>query len=393
MTASVGGMLAGRDQRVRAVVACVVVLVILGLCMPSKARINQFLLSGGIEASVTNKRMVVYTMKDYPRLGLYTQGMMQDFFHVVGALKYGEAHGAAGVRVDFQTPMYSNRSGESYWEYFFEPTMDIQPGADAAPEVHFNGWFSRFGMLGSFAAVAYGDGRDDYHPFPYPHATCANCGIADLRGLVQKYIRLKPEWQAWIDGYTKTHFEGKYVIGVHYRYGDKAKEYSKQAHGMGMGCLDEYAEVLDRVISNVPEGQDYVIFVASDWKHAVGYFEERYGAGKVLSLEAPRINAAEALHKRGDVTPWEKGSSVVRDMLLLSKTAWLIRNRSSVTGVALLFNASPSPKYTYVIGNGELEHLEGDTIVHRGTAYPARGSRAVAHNPDADAEILRYGKC
>ena len=46
---------------------------------------------------------------------------------MLGALVYAEAHDAAGVRVDFRSPLYDEPDrGPNWWTYFFESDRDAR---------------------------------------------------------------------------------------------------------------------------------------------------------------------------------------------------------------------------------------------------------------------------
>ena len=78
--------------------------------------------------------MVLYSRRTFPKVtrnGIRSDfhGLFSEFHSVLGALAYAEAHGAAGVRVDFRSPLYEERDrGPNWWTYYFESdAMPIQP--------------------------------------------------------------------------------------------------------------------------------------------------------------------------------------------------------------------------------------------------------------------------
>ena len=76
---------------------------------------------------------------------------------MLGALKYGESHRAAGVRVDFRSPLYLDpERGSNWWTYFFQRSvMQIEPGA-GADEVHLNRPIAKYGRHGGFCDLVNG---------------------------------------------------------------------------------------------------------------------------------------------------------------------------------------------------------------------------------------------
>eukprot|EP01064_Diplonema_japonicum_P021817 TRINITY_DN3138_c0_g5_i2.p1 TRINITY_DN3138_c0_g5~~TRINITY_DN3138_c0_g5_i2.p1 ORF type:complete len:352 (+),score=61.83 TRINITY_DN3138_c0_g5_i2:104-1057(+) len=270
--------------------------------------IREKLDEGYFDQAVHGKTMVVYAMKDVPLLNLLAQGMFADFFHVLGALKYGEKWGAAGVRVFFDTDIYVNKTGDNYWNYFFEDTMVIDSSIKNPPDAHFDKYLARFGMLGTFTNQAVGK-RPLMQPFPLMGPCGKPCGIEALNKLTQKYIRVKPSIKAEVDAFADEHFKDKFVIGIHFRGTDK-----------NLVCADcipayeNFATIIDRVKTHIPRGQEFVIFVASDENDVIEWLAKRYP--RVVAVpNGPRLwrNNTETwngAHKSSIFTPWHKASSV-----------------------------------------------------------------------------------
>src|SRR6185436_19739979 len=75
------------------------------------------------EPDVRGKTMVLHSRRTFPKVtknGIRSDfhGLFSEFHSVLGALAYAEAHGAAGVRVDFRSPLYEERDrGPNWWTY------------------------------------------------------------------------------------------------------------------------------------------------------------------------------------------------------------------------------------------------------------------------------------
>eukprot|EP01061_Rhynchopus_euleeides_P041040 TRINITY_DN7102_c0_g2_i1.p2 TRINITY_DN7102_c0_g2~~TRINITY_DN7102_c0_g2_i1.p2 ORF type:complete len:398 (+),score=155.09 TRINITY_DN7102_c0_g2_i1:112-1194(+) len=331
---------------------------------------------GYFTTNVESKTMVVYSMTDLEMVDLRQQGMFQEFFHVLGAIKWGRKHGASAVRVFLDNRMYSNKSGDNYWGYFFDDVIPLVPGLSKADvpksEIHFNDCCGRFGMLGSFTTQAIGDRGNA--PFPLLVPPCyGECGMVRLGEIVRDHIRVKPFLREIVDSYAAKHFTGKYVICVQYRGTDKKVLHAK----IGMGSYDQFTHLIKRVVANVPPeyGDNYLIFVASDEVNAVNHFEKEFGDKVNYLADTPRLDAQEAArmgtgaHKSLKFSPWQKAMGALIDMLLLAKAHYLIRNRSTVSSVSLLFN-SPTVNHTMVSQSDEVLHFSGDTKVAEGMNYP-----------------------
>ena len=325
--------------------------------------------------NVEGKVMVIYSMNDLEPVGLKQQGMFQEFFHVLGAIKWGQRRGAAAIRIHFDSAYYSNKTGENYWNYFFEPYITLRTDiARPTEEVHFNGCCGRFGMLGSFTNEAIGTrGETGSVPFPLLLPPCMeNCGIVKLGGLVHDYIRPKPLILDVVNAFAEKHFANKYVITVQYRGTDKQHEWP-----LGMGKYSTFETLIRRVVANIPtqeERDNYVIFVASDEAGAVRYLHKAFGDRCVSVDNVPRLEADDksayfGAHKSAKYSPWEKSVAALVDALLLSKGRYLVRNRSTVSSVSLLFN-TPNVNHSYIVSDIEILHFSGDANVASGFDYP-----------------------
>jgi len=81
--------------------------------LPSVSRrVRNWLRARLPEPDVRGRTMVLYSRRTFPRPssnGVRSDfhGLFSEFHSVLGALAYGHAHGAAGVRVDFRSPLYT----------------------------------------------------------------------------------------------------------------------------------------------------------------------------------------------------------------------------------------------------------------------------------------------
>ena len=271
---------------------------------------------GLLDQSVTGKIMVIYSMKEFPLFDLRVQGMFADVMHVVGAIRYGQKEGALGVRVYFDTEMYTNKTGDNYWSYYFDPEIRLQNFTDAQliEEVHFNRYLARFGKFGTFSNVAQGKRKLSSTPFPLPSKQCGKpCGVEALSRVVRKYIKPRSVVLEKVDAFKiRKKFNNKFVIGVHYRGTDmKLKRNTNPSY-------EFFASEIDRVISTLA-GREYLIFLASDEAEIVPWMVKRYGSTVVFNDEYnTRLNKEEVVasgdiqgaHMSEKFTPYEKGISV-----------------------------------------------------------------------------------
>ena len=271
---------------------------------------------GLLDQTVAGKMMVIYSMKDFPLFDLKGQGMFADVMHVVGAIRYGQQDGALGVRVFFDTDMYTNKSGDNYWSYFFNPEIRIKNFTDnqLVEEVHFNRYLARFGKFGTFSNVAQGKRKLKSTPFPLPSKQCGKpCGVESLSKVVKQYIKPRTSVLEKVEAFKgRKNFTDKYMIGVHYRGTDmKLKRNTNPSY-------DCFASEIDRVVSTIGD-KDYVIFLASDEAEIIPWMVERYGEKIIFNDEYNTRISKDEVVVEGDIrgshmskkfSPYQKGISV-----------------------------------------------------------------------------------
>src|SRR5207253_3225148 len=153
------------------------------------------------EPDVRGKMMVLHARQGFPKLSAWA-GMFSEFHSVLGALAYAEANGAAGVRVDFRSPLNVDRDrGPNWWTYFFQRAqMPVRADGNAAREVHLNGVVAKYGRHGGFCDVVNGT-------TPYLYPMTYGVSRSDLHRLLQTYVVVRPEISAEIDRIVAAAFE------------------------------------------------------------------------------------------------------------------------------------------------------------------------------------------
>ncbi|MCC6414296.1 MAG: hypothetical protein IT582_00075 [Opitutaceae bacterium] len=283
------------------------------------------------------------------------QGLFSEFFAVLGALRYAERNGAAGVQVEFSSALYRDpRRAANWWSYFFAPLMWLGPPQPDAPVIRANGW-TRFGPH------AWNDswtsqiipGNTNRQPYPIDSA-------ADLREaarLTARHIRLRPELLARLETLWAAQIApGDFVVGLHYRGTDKINAYPYRAPDYRL-----FAEQLDRVIAK-HQPKTWRLFVATDETEFIDWALGRYGDRVFFQSAAPRLSSADktarrtGTHKNLALPAYLKGETAVLDCLLLSRCHHLIKNRSSLSDISLAFNAVLP--WTFILDDGLI--YEGD---------------------------------
>ena len=298
------------------------------------------------EPDVRDRTLVLYARQGFGKLSAWA-GMFSEFHSVLGALAYAEAKGAAGVRVDFRSPLYVDRDrGPNWWTYFFQRAeMPVRADRDAARELHLNGVVAKYGRHGGFCDVVNGT-------TPYLYPMTYGVSRAELQRLLQTYVVVRPEISAEIDRVVAAAFErDAFVIGVHYRGTDST-------HGPAGALVDyrtapvpyaSYADEVRRVLAARAPSR-YHVAVATDEIEFLAFMRREFGDRVICVEDAPRVHAGgTAIHfdRSLGVSNYEKGKSGLVDCLLLAATNYLVKGRSNLSDASLAFN--PRLPYSFCV--------------------------------------------
>ncbi len=295
--------------------------------------------------------MVLYSRRTFPKAtwtGFHSDfhGLFSEFHSVLGALAYAETHGAAGVRVQFRSPIYCERDrGPNWWTYFFESeTMRIRPDAFAtAPEVHLNTVFTQYGRFGGFSDIVGG---------PLAHLYPMTYGIdrLTLHRLLTAYVHVRPEILDEARRFVDTRFSASaYVVGVHYRGTDSTHKWTGGLNHYRMSRVpyEAYADEIRRVL-DAASPPAYQIFVATDEIDCLEFMRHAFGDHVIALDDSPRVRPHEqAVHldRTLSVSNYQKGKSALVDALVLAGVSYLVKGRSNLSDACLLFN--PQLPYSF----------------------------------------------
>ena len=303
------------------------------------------------EPDVRGKTLVLYSRRTFPkatRTGIRSEfhGLFSEFHSVLGALVYAETHGAAGVRVHFESPLYDEPArGPNWWTYFFESAaMRVQPGAfETAPEVHLNAILTKYGRFGGFSDIVGG---------PLAHLYPMTYGLdrSTLHRLLTTYVRVRPEILNDVQRFIAERFEpGAYIVGVHYRGTDSTHKWTGALNHYRMSRVpyEAYVDEVRRVLEAAAP-RAYQIFVATDEIDCLEFMHRQFG-DRVLALDdAPRVRPhQQAVHldRSLSVSKYQKGRSALVDCLLLAGVSYLVKGRSNLSDASLAFN--PQLPYSF----------------------------------------------
>ena len=302
------------------------------------------------DPDVRGRTIVLGSRQTFPKLswrGLRSEfhGLFSEFHSVLGALAYGEAHGASSVRVEFRSTLYVDADrGPNWWTYFFEPaSMRLCASKDEGPDLRLNRIVTKFGRYGGFSDIVQGA-----TPYLYP----MTYGIArsTLHEMLSRHIRVRPEIRTEVDRFVSTRFEpGAHVVGVHYRGTDATRNWT--------GALTHYrtkpvpyavyADEVRRVLKAAGPRR-FQVFVATDEVEFLEFMQREFRNAVVEFEGSPRVAAAGTpvhLDRALGIPGYRKGVSVLLDCLVLASTNYLIKGRSNVSDAALAFN--PDLPYSF----------------------------------------------
>ncbi len=302
------------------------------------------------EPQVRGRTIVLHSRRTLPKLsrrgfGSEYHGLFSEFHSVLGALIWARDHGAAAVRVDFESSLYADRvRGPNWWTYFFDGeliplTADVhRPGH----ELHLNRILTKYGRYGGFSDVVQG-------ATPYFYPMTWGIDRQALHRLVDTQVRLRPEICDEATSLAHTLFDPQaLIIGVHYRGTDST-------HGL-TGALTHYrtGRVPYRVYCNeirrvmsANRASRYQVFVATDEASFLQFVRGEF-PGCVVALDVPRAKAGGGpvhLDRSHDASGYDKGKSAIVDSLLLASTDYLIKGRSNLSDASLVFN--PELPYSF----------------------------------------------
>ncbi len=302
---------------------------------------------------VDGATMVVRSRRTFPSLsrdGLRSEyhGFFSEFQSVLGALAFAEAHGAAAVRVDFQSPLYVDRArGQNWWTYYFrEALMAVGAGAPSTRDVRLDGVVTKYGRYGGFADLVQGK-------TPYFYPVTFGIDRIELHRLLARYIALRDEICEAVARFKSAHFNaGTFVVGMHYRGTDmtSAQNWKGRLTHYRTAPVPYriYADEVRRVVEKAAP-RAFQVFVATDESDCLDFMQREFGDSVIGVGDAPRARAGgQAVHldRALPVSGYEKGKSALVDSLLLASTDYLVKGRSNLSDASLVF--SPSLPYSFL---------------------------------------------
>jgi len=230
---------------------------------------------------------------------------------------------------------YDSNYGENVWDYYFEPVMGISAATldnyisdkqidenkiHEYPTGQILRWHtSEVGRIATFWA------NDNVHN---PEKWMKEKRALG-RQFVQKYIRVKPTILKKVNDFYNAHLKGFNIIGVHIRGTDfayaeptKLEDYFKKIQSLDESSLTPYQK----------------IFLATDQKQFVEAFKNQFGNDRLVTYTAARSESNVPVFLDNKTSPFKKGEDVLIDILLLSKSDYLLKGAAAVGEYAMWFN-------------------------------------------------------
>ena len=195
--------------------------------------------------------------------------------------------------------------------------------------------------------------------------------------LFERYVRPRAELAAKVEEFARSHFAGRFVIGVHARGTDAVSSSELRPFRRNSLILDNFLSRLERLLE---AHGDAVIFVATDDQASLDRIAAAFG-DRVVACDSLRHTKGPAAGKgpTGDLMPAyiatdrqlaaRNGEEAVIEWLLLCHADHLVHNGASLARTALL--AKPQLPHTNV-------HLESKPVAVRVGAAAAYRSRKIA---------------
>jgi len=271
-------------------------------------------------------------------------GFWSDVDHVMGQLLVAEITNRIPVVYWGTNSLYAESFKTNAFELYFEPVSNYTIHDIVKPEYTYYppiwnysnviiedldkvAWAHRnLGeMINSDANVVVSDVHYFIRPIinfiPSEHWAYGMTAHQIYRCLFDKYLRLKPDISQEIDEfYTKNMQDGRPLLGVHIRGGDKVREVENLSH-----LNKKYHMKIKEFTSRYKIKK---ILLLTDCQEMVDDFLDRYGS-RVVYTDCRRglINATEdAPHLQDYTIKRRKGIEIIKDTYLAAKCDFFIGN-------------------------------------------------------------------
>ena len=152
------------------------------------------------------------------------------------------------------------------------------------------------------------------------------------KDLFDKYLAIQPDILEEVERFVQVHFKNRKVLGLHYRGTDKAGEAPLVATGQLMENIK--AVVLDNPTLEL-------IFISTDDEKIISFLQQSDIQLPVLFREdALRSKDGSQFHRKKEISKSIVHRDAIVNMLLLSRTDFLLKTASILSDCSIIFNPS-----------------------------------------------------
>ncbi len=266
-------------------------------------------------------------------------GFFAELHKVVQTIIHFENRGIKQVHVDWTDEFFPYKDGahENGWDLYFEPIPTKDAFRHTPAESITIASTADFHELHDQVCTAPWVAYKQYLPYR-----------KFVRETLDRYIKIQQPILDTANNFYETKLRNKICIGVHARI---ARAHAWLVPGKILPTLESYFAQVDKLLEK-HDGQDVIIFVASDSHQAIGQFKDRYG-DQVAHIDAfrsaqdqdPCIMYTKGAYMKEHPDVWHKekhkyygGLTTLLDCLLLAKCDYLIHTTSNLAFFACYFN-------------------------------------------------------
>ena len=171
--------------------------------------------------------------------------------------------------------------------------------------------------------------RDIYElGWPEDYNKKLKLGIA--KDLFDKYLGIQPFILDEVEAFIQAHFYGKKVLGLHYRGTDKAGE-------APLVAKEQLLQHVKAVLREKPELE--IIFVSTDDEKIISFLRQSdIGVPVLFREDAVRSKDGDQFHRKKEISKTVVNRDAIVNMLLLSRTDYLLKTASILSDCSVVFN-------------------------------------------------------
>jgi hypothetical protein len=150
------------------------------------------------------------------------------------------------------------------------------------------------------------------------------------KSLFDRHFVINTEITAEVEGFCKGNFDGKKVLGVHYRGTDKAGE-------APLVPKEKLLELINATLNENPLLE--IIFVSSDDEKIIQFIQNAdLHVPVVVRGDAVRSADGDQFHRKAEISKSSVNRDAIANMLILSMCSYLLKTASILSDCSVIFN-------------------------------------------------------